>query len=335
MHTAQVEARFWLAIGALVLSLGPVADSRPAEPPKVDLVRIPDGGLQPQAAVDPAGVLHLVYFKGEPRGGDIFYVRQEPGQESLSTPLQVNSQPHTAMAIGTIRGAHMALGKGNRIHVAWMSASSQDKGMFYTRLNDSGTAFEPQRNVVQFADHLDGGGSIAADLSGHVYVAWHAGLHEDGEVKRRIWMARSTDGGRTFAREQRANPTETGACGCCGMRAGADNQGNVYMMYRAATELVHRDMYLLMSGDGGASFQDTLVHAWEVSSCPMSSASITAANGGVLNAWETAGQVYYTQTRPDPLSLSGPVPAPGSTEEGRKHPAVAGNGLGRNSTGLG
>src|SRR6266704_2121701 len=83
-----------------------------AEP--VKLVATPDGGIQPQAAVDAKGVVHLIYFKGEAGAGDIFYVRREAGRESFTKPIQVNSRPHTAMAMGTIRGAQLAVGKNGR-----------------------------------------------------------------------------------------------------------------------------------------------------------------------------------------------------------------------------
>ncbi len=85
----------------------------------IKLLATPDDGIQPQAATDAKGVVHLIYFKGDPKAGDIFYVRREPGQNEFSKPLQVNTQPHTAMALGTIRGAQLAVGKNGRVHVAW------------------------------------------------------------------------------------------------------------------------------------------------------------------------------------------------------------------------
>src|SRR5437870_12224702 len=88
------------------------------ETTQVRLLRTPDNGIQPQAAVDTKGVVHLIYFKGDPKAGDIFYVRREPGQEQFSKPIQVSRYAHTAMAIGTIRGAQLALGKNGRVHVA-------------------------------------------------------------------------------------------------------------------------------------------------------------------------------------------------------------------------
>jgi len=295
------------------------------QPDSVQLLNVPDNGLQPQAAVDADGTLHLVYFKGEPRSGNLFYARRDPTAQDFNEPIRVNHQANTAVAIGTVRGGHMALGKNGRVHVAWMSADAEQSGMFYARLNSAGTAFEPQRNVTHKAHGLDGGGSIAADGQGHVYVSWHAG--ESGEAERQVWLAHSADGGTTFAPERRANPSDTGACGCCGMQAGTDAQGNLYMLYRAATEQVHRDIYLLLSQDQGATFRDTLAHAWELNSCPMSTAALRATSDGILAAWEKAGQVYFSQMLSGPLALSPPIPAPGEGKN-RKHPAVAGNKAG-------
>ena len=87
--------------------------------PQVEVIRTPDGGIQPQAVIDVAGTIHLVYFKGDPAGGDLFYVSSKTTPLDFSRPIRVNSQPGSAIAIGTIRGAQIALGKGGRVHVAW------------------------------------------------------------------------------------------------------------------------------------------------------------------------------------------------------------------------
>jgi hypothetical protein len=69
-----------------------------------------------------AGVVHLIYFKGEAKAGDIFYVRQTPDRDAFSDPLRVNSEPASAIAVGTIRGAQLAVGRNGRAHVAWNGA---------------------------------------------------------------------------------------------------------------------------------------------------------------------------------------------------------------------
>src|SRR5216683_1770922 len=121
--------------------------------------------------------------------------------------------------------------------VAAIAANGQEENpLLYTRLNDGGTAFYPERNVITYAYGLDGGSSVAADSQGNVYVTWHAAQpgNTNGEGGRAVFVARSTDEGKTFQREAIAISKPTGACACCGMRAFADSRGDVLALYRAA-----------------------------------------------------------------------------------------------------
>lgn len=302
-----------------------------AEPARVTLVRTPDGGIQPQAAVDRQGVVHLIYYKGDARNGDIFYVRQQPDREEFSEPIQVNSRPGSATAVGTIRGAQLALGKNGRVHVAWNghapeNGSHMEAPMLYTRLNDGGTAFEPERDVITSARGLDGGGSVAADNQGNVYVAWHAPKpgNTNGEAGRAVFVARSTDDGKTFATEKLATDKHTGACGCCGMKAFADSEGNVFALYRAASEMTNRDETLLISRNHGADFEIAYTHGWKIAACPMSSAFLSETKAGVLAAAETHGRVFFIRMD----AKTGKVSPPVSPEAKGKHPVAVGNATG-------
>ena len=235
----------------------------------VELLRTPDGGIQPQAVVDARGTLHLIYFKGDKaEAGDLFYVRRDVGKERFSDPIRVNSEPASAIAFGSMRGGQITLGKAGRVHVAWNGSGKNERtsGMFYAHLNDAGTAFEEQRNLMQSTTLLDGGGSVAADCLGNVYVVWHATKKNGAqdEEHRQVWVARSADEGKNLSKEATAWTEATGACGCCGLRAFADGKGSVYVLYRSATAEVNRDMYLLTSKDKGKSFQGGLIHKWKV-----------------------------------------------------------------------
>lgn len=324
--------RFRIFFTAALLLVAGVANA--AAPPTV--LRTPDGGIQPQAVIDGAGTIHLIYYKGEAGNGDIFYVKQAAGQDRFSAPIRVNSQPGSAIATGTIRGAQIALGKNNRVHVAWngsMKAMPQSfnksSPMLYSRLDDAGRAFEPQRNLMQDTYILDGGGTVAADDAGNVFVAWHAlkvGTMA-GEENRQVWVARSTDEGKTFGKETLANSQPTGACGCCGMKGIADGKGNLFLLYRSATAKINRDMYLLASTDKGKSFQSSVVSRWKINACTMSSESFADSPQGVLAAWESEKQVYFARIAPGSTTLSRPTPAPGAASE-RKHPAVTANAAG-------
>jgi hypothetical protein len=312
-----------------------------AEAAAVRLWRVPDGGIQPQAAVDAQGTVHLIYFKGEARNGDLYYVRWARGQTGFSSPMRVNSQDGSAIAVGTIRGAQMALGRAGRVHVAWNgSGLAEPKGppnpedpaarasapMLYTRLNDAGTAFEGQRNLMRRTFGLDGGGSVAADQEGNVYVVWHgkAPGAPEGEAGRRVWIARSADDGKTFSAEQPVWEEPTGACACCGLRCFAGSHGAVYLLYRSAIESVHRDIFALVSHDHAATFRGGRLHSWQINACPMSSMAFAEGPDGVVGAWETQGQVYFARLDAQRPEQSRPIAAHGEAN-GRKHPAVAVN----------
>lgn len=305
--------------------------------PRVNVIKTPDGGIQPQALIDAKGVLHLIYFKGDPGAGDLFYVRREAEKTAFSSPLKVNSQAGSAIATGTIRGGQLALGKNGRVHVAWngsAKASQRSPGkytspMLYTRLNDAGTAFESERNLMLSTTSLDGGGTVAADSEGNVYVAWHAVKVDGptGEMNRKVWMACSTDDGKTFSPEEAIAPKPTGVCGCCAMHGHVDRKGNLYLVYRAATDTVNRDMYLLVSRDRGKRFQLVQLQQWSIPQCPMSSEAFAEGPGGVYGAWDTGGQIYFGKLDPAATEFGKPLTAP-SGDRNRKHPALAVNAQG-------
>jgi hypothetical protein len=180
---------------------------------------------------------------------------------------------------------------------------------------------------MQFAVGLDGGGSVAADDFGNVYVVWHGNPDKNGEANRRVWVAHSRDDGKTFGREVLANRDPTGACGCCGLRAFADDHGTLYILYRAAREGIHRDMYLLTSSDRGRTFKQDLVSPWELNACPMTTEYVSQAEADVLIAWQTQEQVYYATVSRGTHKLSDPVAAPGPGND-RKFPAAVSNSRG-------
>ena len=306
--------------------------------PAIKRIPVPGGGIEPQAVVDDEGTIHLVYYKGDAARGDLLYVQSGDQGASFSAPVPVNSQRGSAVAAGAIRGAQIAVGVDGRVHVAWNgSGAAKPKGplnpaqpsdsphngtpMLYARSNTEGTAFEPQRNLMQKTFALDGGGSVAVDRSDHVYVTWH-GLDQAGkEADRRVWVARSDDNGETFSEERPASSQGTGACGCCGLRTFADSRGTFYGLYRSATAEVDRDIYLLASSDRGKTFRSQKVHAWKIQACPMSSMSFAESSGRVLAAWETEGQVYWAAIGAD---LAVPRPrAPAGPANRRKYPSLA------------
>ncbi len=310
--------------------------------PGVTLARVPHDGIQPEATIDDEGTLHLIYFAGDSRAGNLFYVRSHDYGSTFSTPVRVNSQPGSAIATGTIRGGQLAIGRDGRVHVVWNgSDAAQPRGLvnpansqagapfLYSRSNSDGSAFEPQRDLAHHSYGIDGGGSIAADASGAVYAAWHAvaAAGKSGEDHRVVWVSRSADDGKTFSEEQPAWREPTGACGCCGLKLFAGPSSTLYMLYRSATTMTHRDIYLLESSDRGQSFHGSRVQPWEIAACPMTSMSLASSGSRVFGAWETAGQVSFGEIDRAAARIPSAVSAPGNGGT-RKHPRLAASAKG-------
>jgi hypothetical protein len=264
----------------------------------VKTVRVPDGGIAPQAAVDAKGVVHLIFFKGDAKAGDIFYTTSTDGGATFAKSVRVNSEPNSSLAAGTIRGPHLALGRNGRPHVAWMGshpakpkAPGNQTPMLYTRLGDDGS-FEPQRNVIAKQVGMDGGGSVAADEDGNVYVAWHAPETKDGnEADRRLWVARSNDDGKTWQPEVVASEPGTGACACCSVRVIAGRNGLVMATYRRAQNATDRGTTLVVSTNAGRDFKSVKVDDMKSGKCIMSSYAFAPAGEGYLLAFENNGQL--------------------------------------------
>jgi hypothetical protein len=321
VHRPKSKSRFIaVSVSGLLMWIVSLTSAAPV------LTRVPDGGIQPQALATQNGITHLVYFKGKPEGGDLFYATRAPGATNFTSPIQVDSKPGSAVAIGTIRGAQIAAGKSGRIHIVWNGASEYKTNagvpLFYTRLNSDGTGFEPERNVMTWTKGLDGGASIAADRNGDVYIVWH-GMSESaaGEEERAVFLARSNDDGRTFERERRINSENSGACACCGLKAFVNAAGNMYVLYRAARGGMDRDEILLCSTNGARTFAAVLDEPWKTGTCPMSSAWLSEAGKSLLAGWETKGQVrFQILGASDSSSI-----APASASVNQKYPVCAMN----------
>ncbi|BCM89755.1 hypothetical protein IAD21_01602 [Abditibacteriota bacterium] len=311
---------------------------RAQDTPTVRLARVPDGGLQPEIVVS-GQTTHLLYFKGNPKNGDLFYTRSTDGGTNWQKAIRVNSVANSALAMGTIRGGQLAIGREGRVFVVWNGSDVAPKSaaapaserkygaapLLFARLNDAGDAFEPERNLITKNWNLDGGADVAADEDGRVYVAWHAQDKIGGdETTRRVFLATSTDDGTTFTPETPVWDKPTGACGCCAVRLRAEKGGKVALLYRSATDMVHRDTYMLQSSDGGHSFAGQKIAEWNIAMCPMSSFSFAPHKGGLMAAWENEARVYFS-----PLNTTGmatKVQAAPQQGANAKYPTLASNG---------
>jgi hypothetical protein len=294
---------------------------------EVSFERVPEGGVQPQIAISSDGTRHLVYLKGDPRGCEVRYSVKKASAGCWETPRTVNSEPASAIAAGTIRGAQIAIGADDSIHIVWNGPGDHKHHvpapLLYTRSLDQGATFEPQRDLRADTQALDGGASIAANADGAVFIVWHgapAGA-EPGEINRRVYILKSTDNGKNFAAPKIANADDPGVCACCSLKAFVTPGGELFTLYRAAREKTQRDVVLMTSRDGGETFQHRDVGRWAINACPMSSFSATSDGRHTRGAWEAEGKVFTAllDEKSDALAVSG---------ASARHPALAVNARG-------
>jgi hypothetical protein len=128
--------------------------------------------------VDDEGAIHLIYFKRSGEGGDLSYVARQPGSSRWTEPIRVNMAEESVVPNGSIGLAQIALSRQGCVHVTWFDMHGRK--YWYTRLNDRGTAFEPQRNLVtRYNEGVEASAALATDGESNVYVVWHSGAFSD------------------------------------------------------------------------------------------------------------------------------------------------------------
>jgi hypothetical protein len=133
--------------GLVLLGFSPLATGT-----DVVVRRVPNNGFKPSAATDADGKVHLIYFTGEPSGGDAWYVTSTDGGTSFSKPLRVNSQPGSVLGASSARGPHLALAKNGRVHALWMGSS---KAKPRAPLNPAMPADSPFNGIPLLYSQLD------------------------------------------------------------------------------------------------------------------------------------------------------------------------------------
>ena len=260
-----------------------------------------------------------------------------PGSRArpVSARRSGSGEPGRGVAIGTVRGAQLAVGRGGRVHVAWNGSRRPRRPTRWAARPCSTpgptrprAAFEPRRNLMTRTTGLDGGGSVAADDSGRVYVAWHGQARgSTGEANRRVWVARSTDDGATFAAEEPAWDRPDRRLRLLRDQGPGRRPGDALPPLPGGhrRRRARRDAPGL-GGPGPALRGD---HAPALADQRLPDEHVRLARRvrpGVLAAWETRGQVCFARLGP-PGPARTPVSPPGG-DGGRKHPSMAVNGRG-------
>ena len=316
-QTLRVLAIF--SIGLLVLS-GCKRSSLDVSNPRVlpglsQPVRVSSGdanAAEPAIAAAPDGSVYVAWVSHGPKSqADVMIARFSGDGKMQDRPVRVNSQPGIATAW---RGdpPTVAIAPDNTVFVGWTARVESESGhatdIYLSLSKDHGQTFGPPVKVNDDSKPaVHGMHSLTVAKDGRIYVAWldernvtpsppmkdmkmeAAGHHM--ESNREVFVAASTDGGRSFRKNQRV---ATNVCPCCKTALATASDGRLYLSWRQVLPGDFRHIAVASSPDQGKTFTEPKIVSddqWVLAGCPVSGATLFAAeDDSVRVLWYSEGK---------------------------------------------
>ena len=307
-------------------STGALTASAPLTPPMFLVSAEGVDAAEPATGVAPDGSFYVAWVNHEPNNrADVMITRYEPGK-SPTAAVRVNPQAGTATAW---RGdpPSVAVVKNGSVYVVWTMRVEADgkKGtdLYLSVSSDLGRTFAaPVKINDDKIPAAHGMHSLHVADDGRVYVSWldernvvapQPSTKAEGhhmESNRELFIADSTDGGRTFSRNRKIAGD---ACPCCKTALAVAKDGTVYVSWRHVLPGNYRHIAVAASSDAGVTFSKPVIVSddkWVLHGCPVSGPSLSVADNGTLKVlWYAAGEanepgLYVTESKDKGQSFS-------------------------------
>ena len=282
---------------------------------------------EPATATASDGTFYVAWVNHDAKQADVMLAHFNHKGETVSAPVRVNRQPGVATAW---RGDQPSIGvaPNGAVYVLWTNVvEAGDKhgtDIYLSTSTDGGQNFTSEVKVNDDkAPGAHGMHSLAVAKDGRIYAAWldernvHApmpSMKAEGhhmESNRDVYMAYSTDGGRTFSPNHKV---ASDACPCCKTALTVAADGTLYAGWRQVLPGSYRHIAVASSTDGGAKFSTPVIVSddrWMLQGCPVSgpSLSVDAASGSLKVVWYAAGEssapgVYFAESKDKGHSFS-------------------------------
>ena len=281
---------------------------------------------EPVTASAPDGTFYVAWVNHEAKKADVMLGRFNSEGEMQGSPVRVNRNPGVATAW---RGDQPSLtvGHDGSVYVVWTArveaGSKHGTDLFMSVSNDRGQSLASEVKVND--DKVPGAHgmhSLAVAQDGRVYVGWldernvsapRPSTKADGhhmESNRELYLAYSTDGGRTFSANRKV---AVDACPCCKTSLAVAADGTLYAGWRQVLPGNFRHIAVASSTDGGQNFSGPVIVSddrWMLQGCPVSGPSLSVDAGGSLKVvWYAAGEanepgLYFAESKDRAESFS-------------------------------
>jgi hypothetical protein len=281
---------------------------------------------EPATASAADGTFYVAWVNHDAKQADVMIARFNANGEMQGSPVRVNRQQGVATAW---RGDQpsLAVAHDGSVFVVWTarvhSGGKHGTDLYMSASSDRGQTFSSEVKIND--DKVPGPHgmhSLAVAKDGRIYVGWldernvHApkpSTKADGhhmESNRDLFIAHSTDGGRTFSANRKV---ASEACPCCKTSLAVSDDGTLYAGWRQVLPGSFRHIAVISSTDGGATFSSPKIVSddrWVLQGCPVSGPSLSIAPGGNLKVlWYAAGEanapgLYVSESRDKGQSFS-------------------------------
>ena len=262
---------------------------------------------EPVTASAPDGGIYVAWVNhNENNQSDVMLARFDREGVPNGSPVRVNQQAGVATAW---RGDPPSIAvTEHAVYVLWTArVESQDKSgtdLYLSVSHDQGKSFA---NAVKVNDDRAVGAhgmhSLAVAKDERIYVAWlderniqmpktssQAGGHHM-ESNRELFVANSSDGGRTFSANRKVAEN---ACPCCKTALAISPDGTLYASWRQVLPGDFRHIAVASSTNHAASFSAPVIVSddkWVLHGCPVSGPALSVDTKGTLRVvWFAAGE---------------------------------------------
>ncbi|HKY46251.1 MAG TPA: sialidase family protein [Pyrinomonadaceae bacterium] len=262
---------------------------------------------EPVTASASDGTFYVAWVNHDVKQADVMIARFSGDGAMQGSPVRVNRQQGVATAW---RGDQpsVVVAEGGSVYVVWTarihSGDKHGTDLYMSVSNDRGQSFASEVKIND--DKVPGPHgmhSLAVAKDGRVYVSWLDERHVhkpkpstkgDGhhmESNRDLFVAYSTDGGRTFSRNRKV---ASEACSCCKTALAVSGDGTLYAGWRQVLPGSFRHIAVASSTDGGVTFSSPKIVSddkWVLQGCPVSGPSLSVnARGSLKVLWYAAGE---------------------------------------------
>ena len=304
------------------------ATREPVAPPQPIQISAPGvDAAEPATATAPDGTFYVAWVNHDAKQADVMLAHFNNKAEMQGAPVRVNRQPGVATAW---RGDQpsVAVAPDGAVYVLWTprveAGDNHGTDIYLSASTDGGQSFASEVRVNDDkTPGAHGMHSLAVAKDGRIYAGWldernvHApkpstkaeGHHM--ESNRDLYIATSTDGGRSFSANRKV---ASDACPCCKTSLAVAADGTLYAGWRQVLPGSFRHIAVASSTDGGTKFSAPVIVSddhWMLQGCPVSgpSLSVDGASGSLKVVWFAAGEksepgLYFAESKDKGHSFS-------------------------------